>query len=241
MAAFVGTLKGDVAPSGMFSRYALYFTPPSGDFARFGAAWLGWDVVEGCAVSDPTLDSAALTERPRKYGFHATLKPPFMLADGMEAETLLQTLTAFCARETPVPLGPLRLTRLGRFLALTAPQAPPALTDCAARVVETFDPFRRPATASELAQRDKPHLTDTQRANLHKWGYPHVMEDFRFHMTLTDRLDRDTLAATESRLDQNLKPILPDTVTLDALTLLGEASDGRFRQIARVPLGAYNP
>ncbi|HBR36147.1 MAG TPA: phosphonate metabolism protein, partial [Sulfitobacter pontiacus] len=64
----------------MFKRYAIYYTPPPGDFARRGAVWLGWDVQAGEAVAHPDiegLDIAKLTQRPRKYGLHGTVKAPF--------------------------------------------------------------------------------------------------------------------------------------------------------------------
>ena len=67
-----------------FDRYAIYFTP-QGSLAEAGAAWLGWDLARGRTVAHPDvagLDVAALTETPRKYGLHATIKPPFVLAEG---------------------------------------------------------------------------------------------------------------------------------------------------------------
>ena len=68
-----------------FTRYAIYYLPPAGALADFGARWLGWDVRRGAAAVQldlPGLRDA--TEAPRKYGFHGTLKPPFRLAEGQE-------------------------------------------------------------------------------------------------------------------------------------------------------------
>ena len=75
-------------------RQAIYFAPPAGSpLARFGAAWLGWDPeagaeVEGLPVAGLPLPREALVAAPRRYGFHATLKPPFRLAAGRDAAGL---------------------------------------------------------------------------------------------------------------------------------------------------------
>ena len=91
-----------------YRRYALYYTPPQGEFADFGAAWLGWDAGRGVAVAQPVLpglDIAALTAAPRKYGFHATLKPPFRLADGTSAADLAQATAQVAARLAQLERG----------------------------------------------------------------------------------------------------------------------------------------
>ena len=45
-------------------------------------------------------------------------------------------------------------------------------------------------------QHGKSGLTDRQEALLTQWGYPYVMEEFRFHITLTGALDPAHLDAT---------------------------------------------
>ena len=109
-----------------YRRYALYYTPPQGEFADFGASWLGWDAVRGAAVAQPDLpglDIAALTAEPRKYGFHATLKAPFRLAEGARAEDLAAAVATLAAQLRPVTLDGLALTRIGPrpTLITTAP------------------------------------------------------------------------------------------------------------------------
>jgi hypothetical protein len=76
-------------------RYAIYFVPPPGSpLACFGAVWLGYDVANGAEPPQPRLPEIAperlrnITAEPRRYGFHATLKPPFSLAAGATAEEL---------------------------------------------------------------------------------------------------------------------------------------------------------
>ena len=81
-------------------RYALYFAPAAGSaWDRFGASWLGRSAHTGVSLAQPEirgLDAArfrALTGAPRRYGFHATLKPPFRLAAGCTPDDLLLELT----------------------------------------------------------------------------------------------------------------------------------------------------
>ncbi|MEM9967954.1 MAG: hypothetical protein AAF755_07640 [Pseudomonadota bacterium] len=78
----------------MFDRYAVYYTP-QGALAKLGAAWLGWDSMTGNAVAHPKIDNlelAHLTQAPRKYGMHGTLKAPFYLAENTDQDALAQAV-----------------------------------------------------------------------------------------------------------------------------------------------------
>ena len=107
-------------------RFALYWAPPAADpLWRFGARWLGRDPETAAesppgdgAPADPAWLAAATAE-PRHYGLHATLKPPFRLAEGRTREALVEALASFAARTAPVAGPALALRRLGRFLAIT--------------------------------------------------------------------------------------------------------------------------
>ncbi len=177
-----------------------------------------------------------LTERPSRYGFHATLKPPFRPERYTSESDLRAALIDFCTTHRPVQVDALELTRLGGFLALMPKGDTAALEDLAARVVVHFDPFRAPLTEAELARRDSANLSPTQRQNLAQWGYPHVMQDFRFHITLTGRFAQKETEATRIALAPHLKPLLPKPFVLEALTLCGEDKTGRFHAIERRPL-----
>ena len=198
-----------------FARYALYFAPPAdAAWAQWASAWLGWDMETGQALAHPScdLDVAAITETPRKYGLHATLKPPMRLAEGMTEAALRDACAALAASQKPVRLDGLELAKLGRFLALRTTGDETALNRLAAACVETLDPFRAPPTEAELTRRRGKGLSPEQEANLTQWGYPHVMELFRFHITLSGKLDKPTVAATQSYLSQTLLPLLPRAV-----------------------------
>lgn len=221
-----------------YRRYALYYTPPPGKFADFGASWLGWDAVRGEAVAQPEmagLDLPAVTAEPRKYGFHATLKAPFRLAEGQGEDELACAVARVAADLRPVILEGLGLTRIGPFLALTPQGDQTALNALAGQVVQVLDPFRAPLTEAELARRNPARLTPRQRELLDLWGYPYVFDEFQFHMTLTGALDPVLLDRASAAL-RPYQDLVPRPFTLDALSLMGETQDGRVRLIRRVPL-----
>ena len=223
-------------------RYGIYALPPPNDeWTEFATAWLGWDINQGVEVPQPLLDGLPLplsetTQRPRKYGLHATIKPPFSLADGTDAQALERTLETFASRRAPVQIARLAVTRLGRFIALCPRETSTPLTSLAADCVRTLDRFRAPPDAAELARRRKHRLSKAQEANLTRWGYPHVMDQFRFHLTLSNPLQDPLLRQVEAVLDQHLRPLLPRVWLLSDLALVGEAADGRFHLVRRVPL-----
>jgi len=225
-----------------FARYAVYFTPEPGALADFGAAWLGWDSAAGVARPHPDVPGLPapvedLTARPRKYGFHGTIKPPFRLAPGTDADDLRAALATFCATAAPVMLDGLRLARIGSFVALVPEGPADALARCAAGAVEALDRFRAPLTAAEIDRRDPARLTDRQRQMLARWGYPYTHADFRFHMTLTGPVGAQADAVCAA-LAPVVTPLIPRPFAVDALTLLGADGQDRFHQIARYPLGS---
>lgn len=224
----------------MFQRYAIYFTPsPDTPLARFGAAWLGWDSASGVREGHPQapgLDVATITATPRKYGFHGTIKPPFVLADGMQPNDLESALRMLCAHAAPVHLEGLELSRLGSFLALTPKGDAHALGALAAKAVEDLDPFRAPPSDDELARRRSRHLSPAQEANLSQWGYPYVRDQFRFHLTLTGRMTPELGDAVIARLQPEFDAMALAPYRIDALTLLGSDADGHFHQLHRVAL-----
>lgn len=224
----------------MFTRYAVYYTPDAGTpLAEFGASWLGWDSAAGRARAHPVagdVDVQAVTATPRKYGFHGTIKPPFRLADGQSAEGLGDALAALCADAAPVTLEGLKLARLGRFLALVPVGDADALAALAARTVKQLDSFRAPPTDAELAKRRGARLTPAQDAHLVRWGYPYVLDQFRFHLTLTGPLDKATATAVEAALAEPVAALALTPYRMTGLTLLGEDAHGMFHQIHRYTL-----
>lgn len=225
-----------------FTRFALYYAPPPGPLAEFTAAWLGWDAATGAAMPHPALqgvpfDIAGVTAAPRKYGFHGTLMAPFRLAEGVGAGDLDHACAALAQRLEPVTLEGLELSRLGSFLALTPVGDRGALNALAAACVEAADPLRAALTAADLARRAPERLTARQRAHLLRWGYPYVMDEFRFHLTLTGSLPDDEADAVASALAPLLAPLLPRPFDVRDICLFGEDAAGRFHLLRRYALG----
>lgn len=220
----------------MFERYAVFYTPPEGELARFGAAWLGWDSARGCEAAHPELpclDLPRITARPRPYGLHATIKAPFHLAQGTTADALDATLAALCAQSAPVTLPQLVQSQAHGFVALRPANPLAELTALETRVVQQLDPFRAPLTEDALAKRRRTRLSPRQEAYLVQWGYPYVMEEFNFHITLTGRLAAATGADVQAQVARHLTATLSEPLVIDALTLMGQDQDGRFHQIQR--------
>lgn len=216
-----------------YTRFAIYYLPPPGPLADFGAAWLGWDVDAGRPVDQADVAGLqAATATPRKYGFHATLKPPFALADGFDPGDLARATARMAASCAPAQCVGLQLHPMGRFLALTLAGEAADVGRVAATCVAELDRFRAPASAAEIERRRKPGLSPVQDALLDRWGYPYVMEAFRFHMTLTGRLPADQIGSWTDTL-QLLLPPLPAPFVLNQVALIGERPDGRFELIQR--------
>ncbi len=225
--------------SGKFERYAIFYTPPPGEFADAGARWLGWDSAQGCEATQPQvagLDVARLTRRPRKYGFHATLKAPFYLAPEQDADALVTAVATFAAHHKAQPTGPLLLRADHGFVALRPRTTPQGLRELAAAAVRAFDGFRAPLSDEDLARRRSVRLSPRQDAQLLRYGYPHIFEDFHFHMTLTGPLRGEREETVLTALQGVVDPALPANPVVDAITLMGQDAGGMFHQIACRPL-----
>ncbi len=222
-------------------RYAIYYAPRPGGFAQAAASWLGWDAEAGQAVAQPDLTLpralSQITAEPRKYGFHATLKPPFRLAEGYEIADLRQAVASLARSLDPLRLDGLSLAPLGGFLALQPLGDISDLVDLSAEVVRRLDPYRASLTEAEIARRRPESLTPRQRELLAAYGYPFVMEEFRFHLTLTDRLGPD-LAEVRRAAEAHFAGLIPQPFDLEDLCLFGEDRAGRFHLLHRYPLSA---
>lgn len=219
-----------------YARFAIYYVPPRGPLSTFGATWLGWDVASGTEV--PQFDLTGLgdiTMTPRKYGFHGTLKPPFRLAEGQTVGALETAAAVLAAGQKPAVCDGLDLSKLGRFLALTPRGDVSDLQRVAAACVQDIDTFRAPAGEAELERRRKAGLNDRQDALLTAWGYPYVLEEFRFHLTLSGQIPQGEIAGWIDRVRNHL-PDLSEPFVVDQIALCGERDDGRFELIHRYML-----
>ena len=229
----------------MSTRYAIYFTPTQGTpWWNFGAHWLGRDECTNQALVQPELAEIPaqqllqLTAYPRRYGFHATLKAPFTLRDGVTETELLARMRTLAQQLKPLALGPMVATRLDNFTALV-PHAPSAaLGTLAATCVTSLDDLRAPLSQQDLARRLAQHLDAREQELLMQYGYPHVMERYQLHFTLTgpiaEPLAEVVIRAVDgpvARLNQE-RPLV-----LDRLCLFVESEPGaNFLRVADAEL-----
>ena len=232
------------APDTRAPRYALYYLPePGSPLAEFGARWLGRDCATGEMLAQPGVPGLApetladITASARNYGFHATLKAPFHLKAGQTEDSLRDAMRARAASLEAFDVG-LALRDLGGFLALMMAPSDHRMTELAAVCVREFEPFRAALADRDLERRRKANLSSQQDTLLQRWGYPYVLDDFRFHITLTSRLQDKEIQTVAAALSPRVSPILTAPTVLQDLCLYGEPEDGSpFRIVARIPLG----
>jgi putative phosphonate metabolism protein len=220
-----------------FPRYAIYYaSEPGSDLDRFGAQLLGYDALKGedVAFPDGVLQQVAdwrdLTRDPRKYGFHATLKAPLSLAPGQTEAELLAACASFASAPRPIPAIRPVVDSISGFIAVVPAEPSVELEQLAADCVRAFDCFRAPLTAEHRARRNPSALTERQREYLDRWGYPYVMEEFRFHMTLTGRLAGGRREPILAMLRDRFSALGLQTLSIDRIALFRQHDhESRFR------------
>jgi len=230
----------------MNARYAIYFAPsPDTLLWQAGCRWLGHDPERDVPLDRPQVPGYSLqrlqllTSSPALYGLHATLKAPFRLADGYTPKSLRKVLGRFAAQRSPFAVPPLEVTELSGFLALCPVERCHAMHALADDCVTVFDEFRRTPDAEELARRRTTRLSPLQDALLQKYGYPYVMEEYRFHMTLTERLDPVDARTLRPWLSDFLSGALREPVVVDTICLFMQESPGTaFRLTDRFPVSS---
>jgi hypothetical protein len=204
-------------------RFAIYFVPPAASaLYRFGAAVLAYDCYTGESVTGlragglSAADWATLTAEPRTYGFHATLKAPFRLRATLVEADLMVELEQLAASVASAPSFVPMVALIAGFVAIVPQNPAPALDRLAADCVTRFDRFRAPMTAEDNARRTAAGLSEAQITYLERWGYPYVLDEFRFHMTLTGRVPPDRRPEVHGLLREAFaKACGPQPITLD--------------------------
>ncbi|MBR1133526.1 DUF1045 domain-containing protein [Bradyrhizobium iriomotense] len=222
-----------------FPRYAIYFAAGADSaLSRFGAELLGYDAYTGDELRFPQQalhvapDWRDVSADPRKYGFHATLKAPMALASGKTEAELMAACAAFAGQARPLPVIRPVVDAISGFIAVIPAEPVEALQELAADSVRDFDAFRAPLTAEDRARRKPEKLGERQRDYLDRWGYPYVMEEFRFHMTLTGRLDAERRGPILGMLRERFGGLKLDALTVDRLALFKQDdAKARFRII----------
>ncbi|MFM0295791.1 MULTISPECIES: DUF1045 domain-containing protein [Paraburkholderia] len=210
---------------GAEARFAVYYAPArESAWWQAGSAWLARDAESGecCEAPQPpelTRPLAALTEAPRRYGWHGTLVAPFRLAEGVTQAHVLHATREWARTRSAFAL-PVEAATLGDFVALRPADAEGEshIRDVATSALHTLDALRARPLAADLARRLAAPLSERQRALLIEWGYPYVLDEFRFHMTLSSSLadakERATLVAWWQARTAALGPLIVDHAAL---------------------------
>jgi len=226
-----------------FKRFAVYYVPEANSqLGTLGNHWLGWSLADGEFVdrlTDPLVpkDITTITKRAQKYGFHGTLKPPMRLKTEFGQTEFLSALRQLAANQRPFTIPEMRVKLIGNFLALT-PSAPcPLLDQLATNLVVGLDDLRQPPDDLEIAKRASVGLTERQYRLLNKWGYPYVLEEFRFHLTLSDVLVQDRATAVLHAAKTIFSVAIQSPIQVSDIAAVGESETDMFHLIERVPLG----
>lgn len=222
-----------------FPRYAIYHAAArSSELDRFGTHLLGYDAWTGAelpfpdGVAQTVPDWRDLTQDPRKYGFHATLKAPMALADGKTEAELLAACKSFAETPRPVAVITPIVNSISGFIAVVPAEPSAELERLAADCVSAFDSFRAQLSPEDRARRNPSKLTSRQCEYLDRFGYPYVMEEFRFHMTLTGRLDRERREPVMTMLRERFAAIGVTRLAIDTIALFRQDdAASRFRII----------
>ena len=228
----------------MTERYAVYFAP--GADSELGL--FGQSILCRSATRERKKDARStftdqsqwlrLTENPAHYGFHATLKAPLELAHDQTLDTLTAAVTEFAKNQLPIKLTTLYPRSLGGFMALTLESEIEPLSRLALDCVESFEPFRKALSDSDLQRRKSQSLSNRQESLLLKYGYPYVADEFHFHLTLSGKLsehDKDYEAWVISEYSR----LISETPILDRLAIYKQVDrQSPFLQLAVFPLSA---
>lgn len=227
-------------------RYAIYYTPPpDSPLAAFGADVVGYDCFYRKDVPQRPIDGvepqilALTTVEPRRYGFHATLVAPFHLGQGTE-DDLQAAFAAFAGEHAPVRVGPLApVIMMDRFAALIPARSHAGIEAFAAACVEAFAPLRAPLSQADRERRLAAGLTPRQAELLERWGYPYVLEEFRFHMTLAGPIPAAQQPAFKDGFARAFDGLARDHLELDAISLMRQDDRAsRFYVLARKRLSS---
>jgi len=229
-----------------FHRFAAYYAPAQESALwQAGNHWLGLDPNSGQARL-PSMPGPlpgplhGVMDAPRRYGWHATLKAPFSLAPDVTGAALHEAMRALGALQRTFIMPSLKVQHIDNFLALVPAQASPEIQGVADACVMTLQPLAQVLPPSEVQRRRGSGLSDEQERMLQQWGYPHVLKQFQFHMSLTGSLtgvsDQDVqlLMAQAQAIFEGLAP-----TRFDSVALVGEPFAGAaFKLLHRYPFSA---
>ena len=233
------------------SRIALYYAPPAScAWWRAGCEWLGRDAETGRSIETPEETAitalgqtvAALTGSPRRYGWHGTLVAPFHTAHGVTPQQVLSEAREWASHITPFDAA-LSAVEMGRFVALKVarPDDDASIRQVAAGALHALASLRARPSVEDAERRLASGLSARQQTLLHEWGYPYVLDEFRFHMTLSDALDSASVRAAIVALWQTRAETLGPLPFYGAALFVQPRRDAPFTLWQRLPFAHARP
>jgi hypothetical protein len=169
-------------------RVALYYAPPaSSAWWQEGCEWLGRDAESG---RETHAAMHAWTQSPRRYGGHATIVAPFRCAAGVTLADVQAAARAWANGIVRFDM-PVRIAQMNGFVALRAAHDDDdaRMRTIAASALRAIAPLQAKPSVESIERRIHAGMSARQITLLREWGYPYVLDEYRFHMTLSDSLD----------------------------------------------------
>jgi len=227
------------------SRFAIYYAPArTSPWWEAGCRWLARDPETGVALAPPVLPAlasrslgvAALSRAPRRYGWHGTLVAPARCAEGVTPDEVVHRALAWAQRQRPFDLI-VEPAALDRFVALRPASADgaDAMQALAADALHELAPLRAMPSEEERNRRIQASLLNArQQSLLARWGYPYVLDEFRFHMTLSDAIEAPERAVLIDWWRERMAALGP--LPVDSAALFLEPRPGEpFVLVKRLP------
>jgi len=200
-----------------YSRYAIYYAPPKeSNLEKFGRYWFGWDPLNAKLINNKqrinylngfgiknlkNIDKNVLIAK--KYGFHGTLIPPFKLNKNYSTNLLFKKTEDIAKKFKKFKFYKFKLKKINNFYAFVQNKKNNNINKLSNRLVRELFKFRSPLTKKEIDRRNPSKLSKLQLNILYKWGYPYLMSEFNFHMTLASEVTGNKLYFELKKIEKN--------------------------------------
>jgi len=233
-----------------YSRYAIYYAPPKeSSLEEFGRYWFGWDPLNAKLINNKrrinylnrfgiknliNIDKNVLIAK--KYGFHGTLIPPFKLNKNYSTNTLFKKTEEIAKKLKKFKFYKFKLKKINNFYAFVQNKKNNNINKLSNRLVRELFKFRSPLTKKEIDRKNPSKLSKLQLNILYKWGYPYLMSEFNFHMTLASEVTGNKLYLELKKIERNKEIILNEINNFDKIYIFGENQKGMFENLENFSL-----
>ena len=233
-----------------YKRVAIYFLPKkNSSLENFGKNLLGRDINKKKKISLTRRQKYFINrgfmyfdelkdycEQPAKYGFHATLKAPFRLKRNVKTKNFYDVISHIAAQHSRFKIKGLKIVYSKKFTFITSRKPNKLLINLENDLVKHLDTFRAELNKTEIKKRIPDSLTFKQNKYLKEWGYPFVLDQFKFHMTLMNQNNNKLSNKQKLELEKLIYKISNNLLEFNEISLLGENKNGYFEEIKRFKL-----